>query len=167
MKTSILISSLVSIAFSASIASANETTLNSIVDSALVGTNTHQLTNVSSSSQVIESSFHLAMMDEKEDMDKMDKMDDQNIMDDQDNMDKKDKMKNKGDMKKMHDKDHMHKMHDKDKMKSKNGMDKKGNEKKGTTSPSSKKPVPNNSNAPPAEMPDTPAKTEPAPMNDM
>lgn len=169
MKTPLLISSLVSIAFSASLVSANETTLNSIRDSTLVGTNTHQLLNVLPSSQVIVPSFHLAMMDENENMDKMENPDKMDKMDNQDNMGKKDRMKNKGDMQKMHDKDHMHKMHKmhKDMMKSKDGMGNMGNEKSGATPPLNKKSAPNDStNSPPAEMPDTPATGEQAPMND-
>lgn len=153
MKTSILISSLVSITLTAPMASAKEMSLGTDRYSTLISANPHELLSGLPSSQVIVSDFHLAMMDEKEDMDKMDD---------------KDKMKKKGDMHKMHDKDDMHKMHDMDKMKKKNGMGKKGNGEKGATTPSSKKQAPAKNNPPPAEMSDTPAPMpEPAPMTDM
>lgn len=73
MKTSILISSLVSIIFSAPIVSANEMALGNDPYSILISANAHELLSVLPSSQVIVSDFHLAMMDEMEDMDKMKK----------------------------------------------------------------------------------------------
>ncbi|PPC93276.1 MAG: hypothetical protein CTY33_08670 [Methylotenera sp.] len=71
MKTSILISSLVSIIFAAPIVSANEMTLGTVPHSIRISANAHELLSVQPSSQVIVSDFHLAMMDEMEDMDKM------------------------------------------------------------------------------------------------
>ena len=71
MKTSILISSLISITFSAPLVSANEMTLGTAPYSILISANAHELLSVLPSSQVIVSDFHLAMMDEMENMDKM------------------------------------------------------------------------------------------------
>ncbi len=73
MKTSILISSLVSIIFAAPIVSANEMTLGTVPHSIRISANAHELLSVQPSSQVIVSDFHLAMMDEMEDMDEMNK----------------------------------------------------------------------------------------------
>jgi hypothetical protein len=150
MKSLILVPSLVSIALTISIASANEMTLSTDGHSTLNSANLNELPIALPLSQISASYFHLAMMDEKEDMDD------------------KDKMKNKGDMKKMHDKDHMHKMNDKDKMKNKDGKAKKGVGKKGAAQPSGKKSAPVDGNPPSTEMSDMPAPmTEPAPMSDM
>lgn len=73
MKTSILISSFVSLTLSVSIVSAAEITLGTDPYSILISANPHQLLSASPPSQVSVSNFHLAMMDEMEDMDKMKK----------------------------------------------------------------------------------------------
>ena len=73
MKASILISSLFSVALSAPMASANEMTLSTAPYSISISANPHELLSGLPSSQVIVSDFHLAMMDEMEDMDKMKK----------------------------------------------------------------------------------------------
>jgi hypothetical protein len=73
MKTSILISSLVSIIFVAPIVSANEMTLGNDPYSIRISANAQELLSVQPSSEVIVSDFRLAMMDEMEDMDKMKK----------------------------------------------------------------------------------------------
>jgi hypothetical protein len=71
MKTSILISSLVSIIFSAPIVSANEITLGNVPYTISTSAKAHELLNAESVSQTKVSDFHLAMMDEMEDMTKM------------------------------------------------------------------------------------------------